>query len=250
MSLLPRLISYTDALLPYFSHFRVKQAFAWRHALRLQLEYAQSMRAGEMGHYYEFGVYQLKSILNFNRIRNLAALRRPEYRRIGIYAFDSFEGLPESTAHDVPDPEWHKGAYSGAMPHLKDLARRAKIQGIEFIPGFYDNSLTDALAKRLASTPPSIIHIDCDLYSSTITVLRWLDRIALPGATVFFDDIWKYCGNPDAGELKAIAEYNSDKNTRGLLIEDPLSLGSKMVYCFCPRDPIECVDNRNKKKNG
>ena len=80
----------------------------------------------------------------------------------------------------------------------------------------------------MSENPPSIIHIDVDLYSSTLTVLKWLDKIALPMSIYIFDDIWAVGNHPDIGEQKAIQEYNSLENTRGFLIESPLSLGSRL----------------------
>ena len=36
--------------------------------------------------------------------------------------------------------------------------------------------------------PPSIIYIDVDMYSSTITILNWIDKITLPGTIIYFDE--------------------------------------------------------------
>ena len=91
----------------------------------------------------------------------------------------------------------------------------------------------------MIQNPPSIIHIDVDIYSSTIAVLKWLDKLALPMSTYIFDDIWALGNHPDLGEQRAIAEYNSLSNTRGFLIESPLSLGSKTIYSFALRNPLE-----------
>ena len=78
--------------------------------------------------------------------------------------------------------------------------------------------------------------------------MRWLDGFALHGAIYFFDDIWFYLNHPDAGETKAIGEYNADLSTSGMLIEHPLSLGSKKVYTYVPRDPSKIV-TRHKSYN-
>ena len=85
--------------------------------------------------------------------------------------------------------------------------------------------------------PPSIIYIDVDLYSSTITVLNWIDKIALPGTIIYFDDIWATGNHPESGEQKAIIEYNAMNNTRCFLTEDPTSYGSKTVFRFLLKDP-------------
>ena len=106
----------------------------------------------------------------------------------------------------------------------------------KYIKGFYEESLTEELAEEMSENPPSIIHIDVDLYSSTLTVLKWLDKIALPMSIYIFDDIWAVGNHPDIGEQKAIHEYNSLENTRGFLIESPLSFGSKTVFSYTLKD--------------
>lgn len=227
-------------IFPYFNYDSVTQAYVWRLALKLQLRIANTQRKGTLGHYYEFGVFRLRSIINFNFVRNIYSLRYKIFKYINIYAFDSFEGLPESSAGDVKDPAWEKGTYLGKLDDVKMIAKRKNIKNIQYMEGFYNDILTDELANAMKNTPPSLIHIDCDLYTSAIIVLKWLDKIALPGAIYFFDDIWRYHGHPDAGELKAIREYN-DLPMRGMLIEHSLSLGSKKVYIFCPRNPQESV---------
>ena len=51
-----------------------------------------------------------------------------------------------------------------------------------------------------------------------------------------FDDIWAVGNHPELGEQKAIEEYNSLEETRGFLIESPLSLGSKTIFSFTLKD--------------
>ena len=155
-----------------------------------------------------------------------------------IFAFDSFAGLPHDP-RDLRDPIWVKGAYSATLDEVRENAKRNKVSGIEYIKGFYKDTLTAALAEEMKATPPSIVYIDVDLYSSAIAVLNWLDKIALPGAIYIFDDVWANGNHPDTGESKAIIEYHLVKSSRGFLTEDPISLGSKTVYRFCLRDPEE-----------
>lgn len=234
--------AFFNFIFPYVSHDTVTQSYVWRMGLENQRRLAAAYRDGKLGHYYEFGVYNLSSITKFNFIRKLKGRRHADIAKMHIFAFDSFEGMPPSTAGDVADPAWRQGDLRCTLDEVKKLAARYKVKDITFIKGYYENSLTPELSAQLAATPPSLVHVDCDLYSSTITVLRWLDKLALPGAIFFFDDIWRYYGHPDAGELKAIREYNDDPAMRGMLIEHPLGLGSKQVYCFCPRNPGETVE--------
>ncbi len=222
---------------PYVNHYEVTQTYVWRQAFPLQQQLAEEFRGGELGHYYEFGVFRLRSIINFNKVRKWAAWRNKALRNIRIFAFDSFAGLPELAPEDVDDPAFYKGEYACSLDEVKSIAEKNNIKDIEYIKGYYEDSLTPELAGKMVKAPPSLVHIDCDTFSSTMSVLRWLDPIALPGALYFFDDLWCYFGHPEHGELGAIHTYNADPTTRGMLVEHPLGLGSKKVWMYCPRDP-------------
>ncbi len=238
MSILFRL----HPLFPYLGHYEVTNSYVWRLALRLQLELADRDRSGTLGHYYEFGVYDMSSVKRFHQIKSFYGLFKKRLRDIGIVAFDSFEGYPQPTEADDYDPINAAGTYAFSLDAAREVARKKGIRQIRFVKGFYEDVLTDALADELADTPPAIINIDCDYYSSTLCVLRWLDSLALPGATYYFNYPWRFHGHPDTGVLRAIKEYNADAAGRGLLVEHPISVGSRKVYAFCPRDPDECID--------
>ena len=76
----------------------------------------------------------------------------------------------------------------------------------------------------------NIITIDCDLYSSTATVLEWLRPLLRHGTLFYFDDIWAFLGHPEYGEMRAIAEFNA--KAAGLLVEHHFSQGSRRVWIY------------------
>ncbi len=232
---------------PYLNHYEVTQSYVWRRGLQLQKRIAEEDRNGFIGHYYEFGVFRGRTLINFDKVRRMAAWRDKSFKQIKIFAFDSFQGLPELAEHDTYDPHFVQGSYACSLPEVKRNLEKNRVRNVEFIEGFYDKTLTYELANRLKEKPPSLVHVDCDTYSSTIQVLEWLDGFALTGAIYFFDDLWRYHGHPDAGELGAINAYNSNPDTRGFLVEHPLGLGSKKVYAFCPRVPEHSVNYSEKK---
>lgn len=124
--------------------------------------------APSQGAILEFGVASGRTI------RHLASLTsRP------IAGFDSFKGLPES---------WRTGFSEGrfAQP-LPDVDSHVKLyQGWfnETLPPFV-STMTDRVA---------LLHIDCDLYSSTELVLTTLaDKIG-PGTVLVFDEYLNYPG--------------------------------------------------------
>lgn len=128
----------------------------------------------------EFGVRHGKSI------RQLVQLTGQE-----THGFDSFQGLPE---------EWHaeeKGSYStrGEIPKVPPL--------VKLHVGWFEETLPPFIEKYTA--PVRLINIDCDIYSSTKTVLDTLaDRIVV-GSVLVFDE---YIGNQHwrEDEYKAFQE--------------------------------------------
>ena len=109
--------------------------------------------------------------------------------------FDSFEGLPE---------QWTTGAPKGAFNVHKRLPKvRSNIQ---LVPGFFENTLEDFLTHAKLDNGISLIHIDCDLYSSTKYVLKTLDPYIQKNTVIVFDELYNY-GDWQEGEIKALNEY-------------------------------------------
>jgi hypothetical protein len=141
-------------------------------------------QAGSSGLFLEFGVHKGDSI---NR---LAGLKRD----VTWYGFDSFVGLPEA---------WTLGAKAGAfsvrgrLPAVRDNVR--------LVEGFFEQTLPAFVAEH-PTAKISVLHIDCDLYSSTKTILQNLKGMLVPGSVILFDEFFNY---PDwqRGECKAFMEY-------------------------------------------
>ncbi len=220
------------------SMFAINPLWAFRNALILQVVLSRKkQRPRELGNFYEFGTFKGKSLIAFGHLKKLYSIFFPELKNTKLYSFDSFQGLPSSEL-DHNDPVWKKGEFCGTLDEVKKNVSSYALR-VEYIKGYYDDSLNDQLLMEMINNPPSIIHIDVDIYSSTIKVLKWLDKFALPMATYVFDDIWALGNHPDLGEQKAISEYNSLSDTRGFLIESPLSLGSKTIYSFTLKNPLD-----------
>ncbi len=213
------------------SFHAISQLWYFRNALTLQANIARKKnRIRELGNYYEFGTFKGNSLITMGNLKRFFSIIYPELDSLALFSFDSFEGLPKSEL-DHNDPVWQKGQFFGSLEEVKKNVSSYRIKA-KYIKGFYSESLTEELAIEMSRFPPSIIFIDADLYSSTIQILKWLDKIALPMSTYIFDDIWATGNHPELGEQKAIIEYNSLSNTRGFLIESPISLGSKTIFSF------------------
>lgn len=119
--------------------------------------------------YLEFGVWKGETFKKWLAMNTNAQSR--------FFGFDSFEGLPEDWEKDLP-----KGTFSvdGQTPEIQD-------QRGEFVVGWFDNTLYPFL-ERYPLNRQLVVHIDCDLYSSTLFVLAALDRHLPPRTILIFDD--------------------------------------------------------------
>ena len=121
--------------------------------------------------YLEFGVFEGASM------RSWCALNQNRESR--FVGFDSFEGLPE---------DWHsgrkKGAFStgGKQPEIADAR-------VSFIAGWFQNSLRTFVASYRRQRQ-LVIHVDCDVYSSTLYCLTMLDPLMTPGTLIVLDDFF------------------------------------------------------------
>lgn len=119
----------------------------------------------------EFGVYRGASL------RLIAAGLQG-----AVHGFDSFEGLPEDWTSTQ-----HKGRFSlggappGGLPEQVQLHK-----------GWFSDTLPAFLEAHPG--PVRFLHVDCDIYSSTLTVLDLLAARLVPGSIVVFDEYLNYPG--------------------------------------------------------
>jgi O-methyltransferase len=118
--------------------------------------------------FLEFGVFRGESFKYW-----LGLNQNPESRFTG---FDTFTGLPEQWEN------FDAGAFDtdGATPETGD--KRAR-----FDKGMFQDTLYDFL-DNFSPRRQLVIHIDCDLFSSTLFVLAALDRFIVPGTIIMFDE--------------------------------------------------------------
>ena len=118
------------------------------------------------GLYLEFGVGRGKSI----RWIGARADRT-------VHGFDSFEGIPEY---------WNgnpMGAFAQSkLPKVPD--------NVQFRIGMFDETIPEFLAEH--AEPVAFLHVDCDLYSSTVTIFDALGPRLQPGAIVLFDEYYNF----------------------------------------------------------
>lgn len=124
--------------------------------------------------FLEFGVHKgrsIKKIASFNT--------HPESKFIG---FDSFEGLPEDWRNFVKFYKKNHFDTGGKMPDTND-------KRIQFVKGWYNLTLPKFL-KEFDAKPFNkiIIHLDSDIYSSTLYCLILLSQY-FPQMNIIFDEL-------------------------------------------------------------
>lgn len=117
----------------------------------------------------EFGVATGSTI---NYLATSIALRG---RR--VYGFDSFCGLPE------PWADYPVGYFACEPPSIASNA--------ELVIGLFADAIPAFLARHAG--PAALIHIDCDLYTSTRTVLDLLVPRIMPGTFIALDEYFIVC---------------------------------------------------------
>ena len=141
--------------------------------------------------YLEFGVFQGASMRWW-----VETNRDPQSRFVG---FDTFEGLPEDWALT----QMPKGTFStaGTFPQISDTRCR-------FVKGLFQETL-QVFLRDFARGERLIVHLDADLYSSTLFVLTSLAGLFRRGDLLIFDEFY---GGLD--EFRAFEDFCSAFPTR------------------------------------
>jgi hypothetical protein len=117
------------------------------------------------GLWLEFGVFRGESI-------NILAPVAPAT----VYGFDSFEGLPERWMPGMPAGSFSVG---GVLPPVRS--------NVKLVKGWFRDTLPPFL-ERHPNDPVSLLHVDCDLYRSSRTVLAALAPRLCAGSVIVLDD--------------------------------------------------------------
>jgi hypothetical protein len=120
------------------------------------------------GDVLEFGVAAGHSL------RHLASL----FKGRKIYGFDSFQGIPE--------PWWTRPSGAFAV----DSPPRVDAPNVELVEGIFSETVPEFL-KRWQGTA-GLVHVDCDLYTSTMESLGAVVGRCRTGTVILFDEYYNY----------------------------------------------------------
>jgi Macrocin-O-methyltransferase (TylF) len=140
-------------------------------------------KAPREGLILEFGVASGRTI------RHLASLTDRK-----IDGFDSFEGLPETWRDG-----FEKGAFAQKMPTVP--------ANVTLHKGWFSDTLPKFLQQ--SNEKVALLHVDCDLYSSTTCVLNLLKDRIKPETMIVFDEYFNYPGWQNH-EHKAFEEFTQE----------------------------------------
>ena len=136
-------------------------------------DFTNRMLEGKGIDYLEFGVMSGETIFYWSRIN--------EDENSRFFGFDSFEGLPEAW-DSVRSKTLEIGHFNmhGKVPETEDWR-------IEFYKGLFQETLQD-FRRSYVPQNPIVIHVDCDIYSSSLYVLTQMDEFIKAGTLVIFDE--------------------------------------------------------------
>jgi predicted O-methyltransferase YrrM len=134
------------------------------------VQYASTLINPDYKHVLEFGVYQGYT---------LGPIREALDETYKVFGFDSFEGLPEDWEKTV----CMKGHFDtgGIIPDIKN---------VKFFKGWFEDTIPEYLKE---ADTIGLLHLDCDLYSSTKTIFDSLHPYIKRGTIIVFDE-WFYHG--------------------------------------------------------
>lgn len=118
--------------------------------------------------------------------------------RLPVIGLDSFEGLPE---------DWRPGFPKGKFDMSRDAVLGRDLlppANAMIVPGWFKDTIP--LLRQWGLPRIGLVHIDCDLYSSTVTALEGVLPWINPGTYVVFDEYHGYTGS-EHHEEKAWKEF-------------------------------------------
>ena len=126
-----------------------------------------------------------------------------------LWAFDSFSGLPVAADPRDEHPMWAPGVGDGVEAFRTKCDQHAiPREAYTAVEGFYEDSLRPT-AQGARPTDIALAYIDCNMYSSTVSVLRFLEPRLKHGMIVAFDDYYCYSPTHVSGEREALREFTA-----------------------------------------
>lgn len=159
------------------------------------------------GIYLEFGSHELNTFRM--ALNTLGSYGKPnEITR--FISFDSFEGMPEPIGIDK-QKIWRKSMNVTTIEYFYRIMKN-DLHRAEAVKGFFEDTLP--IYQLPADQKVAMAYIDCDYYSSTVEVLKFLKGKLSHGTLLAFDDWDCYYADPCRGQRLAFNEFKEDVSDR------------------------------------
>jgi O-methyltransferase len=155
--------------------------------------------------YLEFGVHTGDSLRKWTTLNSDPGSR--------FFGFDSFEGLPE---------DWRDGQgrghfdVGGQIPVINDAR-------VSFVKGWF-NDTVPAFASTFEPRGRLVLHLDADLYSSSMWPLVFLTPAIVPGTILMFDEFYDR-----EHEFKAYRDWLLISGRSGRIVAETDHLGKVAI---------------------
>jgi O-methyltransferase len=160
---------------------------------------------GISGDYAEFGCDGGTSL--WLAWREIAANSVPRH----MWAFDSFAGAPKTDDPRDDHPAWTPTAMATGVEgfHSVLATRAVPRDAYTTVEGYFAESLP-RLGSDDSPRDVALAYVDCDLYSSTVSVLEFLEPRLKHGMILAFDDYYCWTESQVSGERAALEEFAAD----------------------------------------
>ncbi len=160
------------------------------------------------GSYLEFGVWRGSTFAQFYHTFRRHRLQLP------MYAFDSFQGLPEPGGADtLPGYEpFQAGQFGCSVTDFMSELRGRWVPESAYtvVAGFYEDTLRPELYDKVNLDRAALVWIDCVLYESARAALEFIRPLLQDGTLIMFNDFYRFKGHPELGERRAFTEFRAN----------------------------------------
>lgn len=158
------------------------------------------------GDYLEFGVYKGDT---FSHAYKWMA---SHFKGMKFLAFDSFEGLPNPQGIDAADgysSNFSETQFACSQEEFTQsiLSKGVDLSRVKIVRGWFDKTLSPDKRHAYDLKKIAAAWIDCDLYESTVPVLRFITPYLTVGSVIIFDDWRCFRNQPDFGQQRACREW-------------------------------------------
>ena len=192
---------FTEGI-PQDNHFRPCSPASPPELAQCLLELNQS-RLLEGGSYYEFGLFRGYALWFVQDL-----IRRLGIRDFHCHGFDSFAGLPKPSGVDESAP-WSEGDFAVSRSQVERNLREfnADFSKISLHEGFFSDRFFKELKAKAKFGRAALVLVDCDLYASTVPVLKFIRPLLTSGTMVLFDDYDCFKASDERGQRRALREF-------------------------------------------